>query len=54
MDPFGLDISQLIELHTQVAQAGAIHAAMTDAQPDDTFDYTVGIAVLIHEQSHPR
>ena len=47
MDLFSIDIAQIVDLGTQVAQHGAIRA--TDFFADDMFEYIVGIAILIHE-----
>jgi hypothetical protein len=47
MDIMGIDINQIVELGTQVAQAGAIRAREWVA--DGTFEYVIGIAVLIYE-----
>ena len=48
MEVFGLDIGQIVDLGTQVAQAGAIRAV--ELASDEVFDYTIGIAILIYEQ----
>ena len=44
---FKIDIGEIAELATQVAVAGAIRVA--DGSGDETFEYVVGIAVLIYE-----
>lgn len=48
MQVFGLDIGHIVELGTQLAQAGAIRAA--EVAGDEVFEYTVGIAILIYEE----
>ena len=48
MNVMGLDIAHIVELGTQLAQAGAIRAA--ELSGDDVFEYVIGIAILIYEQ----
>jgi hypothetical protein len=47
MDAFGIDITHIIELGTQVAQAGTIRTAEMAA--DSIFDHIVGVAVVVYE-----
>lgn len=47
MDIFGIDISHIVDLGTQVATTGAIR--MVELAADDLFDYTIGVAILIYE-----
>lgn len=43
----GLDISQIIDLGTQVATTGAIRTAELIA--DDVFEYIIGMAIVVYE-----
>lgn len=43
-----LDIAHIVELGTQIAQAGAIRTAQL--VPDDIFDQAIAIVVLIYSQ----
>ena len=45
-----LDLSEIVELGTQVAVHGAVRAADM-ASVDDLFELLVGIAVLIYEMA---
>lgn len=49
MTVFGIDIAQIADLATQVAQTGALRAA--EFAGDDIFEYMVGIAIVVYEQS---
>jgi len=48
MQLLGLDIAQIVDLGTQVAQAGAIRTM--ELVGDDVFEYAIAIAILIYEQ----
>lgn len=43
----GLDISQIIDLGTQVATSGAIRALESTA--DDIFEYIIGMSIVVYE-----
>lgn len=45
-----IDLSEIVELGTQVAAHGAVRAADM-ASVDDLFELLVGIAVLIYEMA---
>jgi hypothetical protein len=45
-----IDLSEIVELGTQVAVHGAVRAAEM-ASVDDLFELLVGIAVLIYEMA---
>jgi len=47
MNILGLDISQIADLGTMVAQSGAIRAA-AEVAGDEVFEYVIGIAVVIY------
>lgn len=51
MDIFGLDITGIVDLGTQVATSGAIRVA--EVVGDDIFDYIIGVAILLYEL-HPN
>lgn len=44
---FGMDISEIIDLGTQVATTGAIHNIGLVA--DDIFEYIISIAIIVYE-----
>lgn len=43
----GLDISQIVDLGTQVATSGAIHALESTA--DEIFEYIIGMSIVVYE-----
>ena len=45
MDIFGIDISHIVDLGTQVALAGAFQSV--DLTGDDVFEYLIGIAIVV-------
>jgi hypothetical protein len=47
MDIFGIDITHIADLGTQVATAGTMRVAETVA--DDIFEYIIGVAYVIYE-----
>lgn len=47
MDVMGLDIGQIVELGTHVAQSGAIR--MGEIVGDDVFEYIIGVAIIVYE-----
>jgi hypothetical protein len=47
IDLFTIDISQIVDLGTRVATAGAIRFG--EVSGDDVFERIVGIAVVIYE-----
>lgn len=47
MGVFGLDVSQIVDLGTQVATTGAIRAA--ELIGDDIFEYIIGVAIVVYE-----
>lgn len=47
MQVLGIDITQIAELGTQIANAGAIRTL--EHVGDEMFEYLVGVAVLIYE-----
>lgn len=49
MDVLGIDISNIAELGTQVAMTGAIR--MGEIVGDNIFEYIVGIAIIVYEQT---
>ena len=51
MEIFSIDIRQIVELGTQVANSGAIRAVEHVA--DEMFEYIVGITRVVYEQN-PR
>ncbi len=49
MQLFGLDISQIVDLGTQVATKGAIGSV--DIFTDDIFEYIIGVAIVVYEMN---
>ena len=49
MDIMGIDITQIADLTTLVATAGAL--AVGELVTDEMFEYTVGLVVLIYAQN---
>lgn len=47
MNIFGIEISNIVDLTTQVATTGAIRAA--ELIGDDIFEYIIGVAIVIYE-----
>ena len=43
----GLDISQIVDLGTQVATSGAIRALESTA--DEIFEYIIGMSIVVYE-----
>lgn len=48
MQVFGIDIGQIADLATQVANAGALGVA--ERAGDELFDMIVGVAIVVYEQ----
>ena len=49
IDLLTIDIASIADLATRVATAGALRPM--DIGGDDIFEYVIGIAIVIHEQS---
>lgn len=49
MQVFGIDIAQITELATQVANAGALHTI--ERVGDELFEMVIGVAVLVASQN---
>lgn len=47
MDIFGLNISDIVDIGTQVAAAGTI--GLGGLYADDIFEYVIGIAIIVYE-----
>ena len=47
MNVFGIDITHIADLGTQIATSGSIRAA--EVMADDVFEYIIGVAILIYE-----
>ncbi len=45
--PFSLDLSQIVELPTQIATSGALR--VLEVASDDIFEYVIAIATIIYE-----
>lgn len=52
MPTISMDLSEIVELATQVATAGAIRAGQVAG--DDVFEQVIAVAMLIYEMSPSR